>query len=320
MKRRDMLKTLAFGAVLTPLALNANENQTENQHTVLKKKPLRLGGPLFFSDEDPQTWARRAREMRYRAVYAPNVKLNETERIKAFRDAVKENDLVIAEVGRWVNLLDADPQKRADNLKTVTEGLALAEELDARCCVDIAGSFNTKNWSGPHPKNVSREFFDLTVENVRKIVDAVKPKRAKFALEMMGWCLPDTPDSYLELLKAVDREAFGVHIDVCNMVNSPDKFWSNTKLIDETFDKLGPKIVSAHAKDLKWIPEFNVHFAECVIGQGEIDYGTYLKRLAALDQDVPLMMEHLKNAEEYEKSKLHIFEIGRANGVVFDYL
>ena len=65
------------------------------------------------------------------------------------------------------------PQKRADNLRYVTDRLALAEAVGARCCVDIAGSFNPKVWYGPDPKNLSQEFFDATVENCRKVIDAV---------------------------------------------------------------------------------------------------------------------------------------------------
>ena len=85
-----------------------------------------------------------------------------------------------------------------------------------------------------------RSFFDAVVENARKIIDAVKPKRARFCYEMMGWALPDSPDSYLKLIKAVDRPAFGVHLDPCNLVNSPEKFYHNTALLNECFDKLGP--------------------------------------------------------------------------------
>ena len=312
MKRRTALKTMALGAVSATLASTIFAEEKPTKH------PLRLGGPLFVSDADPEAWAQRAVELRYRAVYAPNVKLDDKDRIKAVIEAIKKRDLIIAEVGRWVNLMDGDPQKRAQNLQTVTDGLALADELDARCCVDIAGSFSKENWAGPHPKNVSDEFFDLAVENARKIIDAVKPKRAKFAYEMMGWALPDTSESYLRLIKAIDRPGFGVHLDVCNMINAPDKFWNTTRLINEAFDKLGPMIVSAHAKDLKWVPEMNIHFVECVIGEGEIDFATYLKRMAALPGDVPLMIEHMKNAEEYERCNLHLFNVGAENGVVFD--
>ena len=52
-----------------------------------------------------------------------------------------------------------------------------------------------KVWYGPHPDNLSPKFFDMAVENARKIIDAVKPKRAKFCYEMMGWTLPDSADA-----------------------------------------------------------------------------------------------------------------------------
>ncbi len=50
--------------------------------------------------------------------------------------------MTIAEVGRWVNLLDSNPQKRKENFEKVRDGLALAEAIGALCCVDIAGSFS----------------------------------------------------------------------------------------------------------------------------------------------------------------------------------
>src|SRR5918995_1873639 len=125
--------------------------------------------------------------------------------MRAPEDAFRREDVVIAEVGRWVNLLDADAAKRRANLETVTGGLALAEGVGALCCVDIAGSFNPHVWYGPHPDNLSDRFFDAAVENARKIIDAVKPVRAKFCYEMMGWSIPDSPASFVRLLKAVDR-------------------------------------------------------------------------------------------------------------------
>ncbi|MGL4594838.1 MAG: sugar phosphate isomerase/epimerase family protein [Thermoguttaceae bacterium] len=327
MKRRHFLRASLAGFFTMPaftmpalFAQNTAQIETSASKITASKKPVRLGGPLFCSDADPNEWAKTARKMRYRAVYAPNVKLDDRPRIEAIVQAVQENDLVIAEVGRWVNLLDSDSEKREKNLQFVTEGLALAEELDAKCCVDIPGSFSDETWFGPSPKNVSQEFFDLTVENARSIIDAVKPKRAKFALEMMGWALPNSADSYLNLIKAIDRPAFGVHIDVCNLINSPEKFWNTSLLINEVFDKLGPYILSAHAKDLKWIPEMSIHFKECVIGDGKIDFVTYLQRLAKLPQDVPLMIEHMANAEEYERCKMKLFEIGHESGVLFDYV
>jgi len=279
--------------------------------------PIRLGGPIFHPLEDPAELALAHRKLGYSAAYCPSVRISDAERIRDIRLAFGKHQVVIAEVGRWCNLMEADSDKRRQNLERVCEGLALADELGALCCVNIAGSFNEKVWFGPHPKNLSREFFDLAVENARRIIDSVKPKRAKFCYEMMGWALPDSPDSYLEMLQAVDRKAFAVHLDPCNLVNSPRHFYENTLLLNECFEKLGPWIVSCHAKDVDWVVEMQVHFREVVIGTGSLDYRTYLRRLAALPQQPPLMMEHLAGPEEYEQSKRYILSVGEEVGVSF---
>jgi sugar phosphate isomerase/epimerase len=283
-----------------------------------KRNAIRFGGPVNAGSDDPEKIALAHREKGYRAAFCPNVGLKDADRIRAIREAFAKHDVAIAEVGRWVNLLDADPQKRKANLDAVTEGLALADAVGARCCVDIAGSFNEKSWFGPHPKNFSREFFDAAVENARTIIDAVKPKAAKFCYEMMGWAYPDSADMYLKMLKAIDRPGFGVHLDPCNAVNSPERFYRNADLLNELFDKLGPHIASVHAKDLTWDVEMNVHFREVIPGTGAIDYRTWLARQAQLPGNPPLMMEHLKNAEEYEQGRKYIMDVGKEIGVGFE--
>lgn len=279
------------------------------------RRPVRLGGPVFGKIDDPEQLALAHKNLGYRAAYCPHVGLDDTARIEAIRKAFARHDVVIAEVGRWVNLLDADADKRKENLRIVTEGLALAEAIDARCCVDIAGSFSTDQWYGPHPDNLSRRHFDATVENTRKIVDAVKPERAKFCLEMIGWAHPSSADEYLALIKAVDRKGFGVHIDVCNAINCPERFYRNTELTHELFDKLGPHVVSCHAKDLVWDVEMNIHFREVPCGAGKVDLGTYLRRISMLGHEAPLMIEHCKDEAEYTKAREYLQQLAPKVGV-----
>lgn len=311
LSRRRFLNQ-AGGAILAAGAIMVNDSAGATPRAKVKPAhSIRLGGPIFIKTDDPEEMALAHRKLGYSAAYCPNVKVNDAARIRAITDAFATYGVVIAEVGRWVNLLDPDAEKREANLKLVTEGLALAEELGALCCVDIAGSFSTEQWYGPHPDNLSPRFFDAAVENARKIIDAVKPKRAKFAYEMMGWAIPDGADSYVRLVRAIDRSGFAVHLDPCNAVNSPSRFYRNADLINDCFDKLGRWIVSCHAKDLKWNVEMNVHFQEVRPGAGSIDYTTYLRRLSALPQRPPLMLEHLPNAEEYDKARLHLLELGQ---------
>jgi sugar phosphate isomerase/epimerase len=105
-------------------------------------RPIRLGGPIFLKSSDPRELAREHRRLGYSAAYCPEVALSDAEHIRAIRDAFAVENVVIAEVGAWRNMLDPDSVKRAENLKYVTERLALAEAVGARCCVDIAGSYN----------------------------------------------------------------------------------------------------------------------------------------------------------------------------------
>ena len=280
-----------------------------------QEHPIRIGGPLFFSDEDPEAWARHARELGYTAVYSPQCDMNDADRIKAIVRACEENGIVIAEVGCWNNMMDARPGAADKNIAAVTEALALADELNAKCCVNIPGSFAEDPWYGPAPQNLTKEFFDQAVENAHKIIDAVKPKRAKFAYEITGWGIPSDTDGYLRMIGAIDRKEFGVHLDVCNMVNCPSKFWGTTDLVNDAFNRLGGKMVSSHAKDLVWEVEMNIHFVECAVGEGKVDIATILKRLSQLPSDVPFMIEHMSNEEEYTRSRENIFKIAKANGV-----
>ena len=280
-------------------------------------RPLRLGGPIFLKSEDPRELAREHRRLGYSAAYCPPATAEDGARVRAIREAFAAENVVIAEVGAWVNMLDPDPEKRRKNMEYVTARLALAEAVAARCCVDIAGSYHPKVWYGPHPDNLSPKFFDATVENCRKVIDAVKPARTLFTIEMMGWNLPDGPDAYLKLIRAVDRKAFGVHMDACNGINSPERFYRSGEFITDCFRKLGRWVASCHAKDLEWKVELNVHFQETIPGRGEVDYRSYLRNLASLPVDAPLMLEHLKTPEEYAEGKEYILRIGRELGLAF---
>ncbi len=280
-------------------------------------RPVRLGGPIFLKSEDPRELAREHRRLGYSAAYCPAATVENSARIAEIQKAFAAENVVIAEVGAWVNMLDPDAEKRRANLQYVTDRTALADAVGARCCVDIAGSYDPKIWYAPNPRNLSREFLDATVENCRHVIDAVKPTRTKFTIEMMGWNLPDGPDTYLELIRAVDRPAFGVHMDVCNGINSPTRYYRNSEFIAECFRKLGPWIASCHAKDLEWKVELNVHFQEVVPGRGQVDYAAYLRELSKLERDAPLMLEHLKTAEEYEEGKKYIQKVAAGIGVQF---
>jgi sugar phosphate isomerase/epimerase len=134
----------------------------------------------------------------------------------------------------------------------------------------------------------------------------------------MAWSLPDSPDACLRLVKAVDRPAFAVHLDPCNLVSSPERYYRSADLVRECYAKLGPRIASVHVKDLAWEVEMAVHFREVRPGQGSIDHAAWLVEHARHCPDVPLMLEHLPNEAEYDAARDHVRGAGGRAGLRFE--
>jgi sugar phosphate isomerase/epimerase len=277
---------------------------------------MRLGVGLHIYSDDPEMIASAYVEAGYSAAICPAVTIDQPERIRAIQRAFKKHDVLLAEMGIWNNMLHPDPETRANNIQANIETLAVADEVGVHCCVNIAGSFNPDHWDGPHPKNLSEEAFELTVENVRGILDAVKPSRTIYSLETMPWVIPDSIESYQRLIETIDHPRFGVHLDPVNMINSPSRFYDNARFLRDCFAKLGEAIVSVHAKDIRMEPKLTVHLQEVRPGLGDLDYKTFLTEMSKLPLDTPFMLEHLPN-EEYPPAQAYILGVADEIGVSF---
>lgn len=254
-------------------------------------------GTFFGKCAAPEELAAKARYFGYTAVGVDKALTATPEARKHYVEVMRQNELVLAEVGAWSNPLSPLPQQRQEALETCKSSLALAEEVGANCCVNICGSRGLR-WDGPHPANLTPETFDLVVQSVREIIDAVKPTRTAYTLETMPWMYPDSADSYLALAKAIDRKAFAVHFDPINLICSPQRLFDNAAQTRDFVAKLGPLIRSVHCKDIRITDQLTVHLEECRPGLGMFDHATLFRELARLSPDLPVMMEHLPE-EEY---------------------
>jgi len=266
---------------------------------------MRLGGPVFVEDGDPERWIAALRSQGYRAAYCPLDNSADAASIRACAEAALAADIIIAEVGAWSNPLSSDEETRRAALAKCCRQLDLADRIGARCCVNIAGSRGA-HWAGPHPDNLTEETFDQIVQTVRTILDTVKPTRTFYTLETMPWAYPDSPECYLRLIQAIDRPRFAVHLDPVNLICSPQRYFANGALLRDCFTTLGAYIKSCHAKDITLADRPMVHLDEVRPGLGGLDYGVFLQELQRLDPDTPLMLEHLSSSEEYALAAQHI--------------
>lgn len=279
-----------------------------------QKRTIPLGAPVFPVPKDPDEWVAAHRAKGYRAAYCPLPLDAPEDRIRAFREAAERAGLRISEVGAWSNPISPDDATRKAAVQKCIDALALADRIGAGCAVNIAGSRGEK-WDGPSAENFTPETFELIVETTRAIIDAVKPKRSFFTLETMPWCPPHSPDSYLALIRAIDRREFAVHLDPVNMINSVDRYYNNGAFILECFEKLGPWIKNCHGKDILLRENLTVHLDEVRPGLGVLDYGVFLAELARLDE-VPLMLEHLSSESDYDAAAAHVRSVGRPLGLL----
>jgi sugar phosphate isomerase/epimerase len=276
---------------------------------------MRVGAPIFGEAKEPEAWAALVKQHGYRAAYCPVDHRADDGTVQAYSEAARRHDIVIAEVGAWSNPLSTDGGKRKEAIAHCQAQLELAERIGARCCVNITGS-RGEQWDGPHPANLTPETFDLIVETTREIIDAIKPTRTFYTLETMPYLYPDSPQNYVRLMDAIDRPSCAVHFDPVNLINSPDRYFSNADFLRECFRLLGSRIRSVHAKDVLIESRLLVHINEVRPGLGTLDYGVFLREMDKLDPDTPLMLEHLPNTEEYAHAAAYVREVAAQHAIL----
>lgn len=286
---------------------------------------LRFGGPTFLQSStaaaagtshsevgvDPHLVVKKLKEKGYTAAYVPKLGIDQTDEIRETRRIFEEADIVMAEAGYWENLLDTDSGERHKNRDRLAEILAVADALGARCSIDTLGSYCHGRGNSKHSgKNFSEEAFQEAVEIARSCIDRVKPSTAFFVYEIFPFNVVDSPEGISELVRAVDRKQFGVHMDLVNLINCPRNYFNSAAIIQRSVDLFGDRIISAHAKDiLLREPAISVILEEVRPGLGGLDMASYLRALNNLPHTVPLLMEHLDSEQEYDLAAAYVRKV-----------
>lgn len=240
--RREFTKISIIGVPLILTGRNMTAYET-------KRFPLRLGGPIFEKIDEPDRWCQQHKNLGYSAAYCPLEWQASDDVVAAVEQAARTANIVIAEVGAWSNPISPDEDTRKNAIEKCIRQLNLADRIGACCCVNISGSRGSR-WDGPDADNLTEDTLEMIVTTTRHIIDQVKPKRTFFTLETMPWAVPDSAESYLRLIKSIDRKQFAVHLDPVNIINSPQRYYHNAAVIVDCFRKLGAWIKSCHAKDI----------------------------------------------------------------------
>lgn len=268
---------------------------------------MRLGISTGLENKDAKSWAASMKELGLRAVVFPLDSTAPDELIDEYVKEAKENDLLIAEVGVWRNAISLNEEERIKNLDYAVSQLKLADRIGARCCVNVAGSAG-EVWDGGYKENFSKETWDKTVAMIQEVIDRANPVNTYFTIEPMPWMFPSSPEQYVKLIEAVNRERFAVHMDIINMITSPDRYFFNMPFTTKCFELLGDKIKSCHMKDVKLLPGYTFQLKECAPLEGSYNLKHYAHLASRIDPDMPMIIEHLDSNEAYRKSVKQVRE------------
>lgn len=267
---------------------------------------MNLGVSSRLEHSTPDEWAAKHRALGLKCVNFPVDYLAGEDVYMAYKQAADRAGLQIAEVGVWRNTLAADPAERAKWIDYAVGQLRMADRIGATCCVNVVGTPYGPRWDGGYRQNFSQELWQMAVAMIRQIIDTAQPVHTKFSIESMPWMIPSSPDEYVRLIEDVDRPQFGTHLDVVNMITSPERYFFNDRFLDECFAKLRGTICSCHLKDIRLKEEYTFQLEECACGEGTLDLVRYMRLAEAENPSMPMIIEHLTTDEEYAASVSYV--------------
>jgi sugar phosphate isomerase/epimerase len=137
----------------------------------------------------------------------------------------------------------------------------------------------------------------------------VNPQKTFYTLEPMPWMHPFSPEDYLQMIKDIDRDGFAVHMDIVNMINTPEKYLFGNEFTDHAFAVLGKYIKSCHIKDVSLSPRLTTIIQETALGNGGFDLRHYIDRIDSLSPDMSVIIEHLDGEDDYIRAVAYVKSI-----------
>ena len=196
--------------------------------------------------------------------------------------------------------------------------LRKADCLGVGCVDTLVGSRDgAAGPLSPHPFNFSDDCRRLFREVCLRIVDGLDLETTRYATEPWFNSFYYRPEDIRQFIDSVGDPRVAFHLDQMNLVGR-DTYFSTTELIERTFELLRPHVVSVHAKDIRWDhTHIGFKLDEVYVGDGVMDYDTYLRRLDTLDPDMPVYTEHFATVDEFAIAIERLHQAAKKAGVKF---
>jgi sugar phosphate isomerase/epimerase len=222
--------------------------------------------------------------------------------------ALSAQGVRVAVIGCYINPIHPDPAARRAGLLRFKASLAACAAFGCGIVATETGSLNAD--CSFHPGNGGEEAFMTLVASVAELAEAAEAAGMTACIEGVVRHVASSPARLARVLKEVASPSLKVILDPVNFLDKSNMGRSR-EVVDEAFDLLGPDILALHAKDCAQGDQ------DCRIlppGQGILDYGHILGRLAEANPQADILIEDLR-PEDMEGARAHVAGLlGRQDG------
>jgi L-ribulose-5-phosphate 3-epimerase len=199
--------------------------------------------------------------------------------------AFQRQGVQIAVLGCYVNLIDPDLSTRGSLLGLFKEHLRFARDFGCGLVATETGSVNA-DYSF-HPDNHGEPAFQALLRSVAALVEEAETWGVVVGIEGVTTHVISTPQRMRRLLDEVASNHAQVVFDPVNLL-SVENWREQDRVIQESLDLFGDRIVVVHAKD------FQVEaggLKQVRVGQGSFNYPPLLAWLKARKPGISILLE-----------------------------
>lgn len=204
------------------------------------------------------------------------------------RKAFERFGIKIAVLGCYINPVHPDMEERRRQLDRFKEHIRYARDFDCSVVATETGSLNAD--FSFHPENHGEKAFEVLLESVKELVGEAEKFGVLVGLEAVTKYVMHSPESVARVLQEVSSNNLQIVFDPVNLI-SMENFMNQEKVIKDSFDLFGDRIVTLHAKD--FVVEGDA-VKSVQAGQGLLDYTLLFKLLKEKKPYVDILMEDTK--------------------------
>jgi len=235
------------------------------------------------------------------------------EKAIAIRDKFRDANLPVVCVSGYTNFIHPDPDKRRKNIEYLKTMIRFACDLGCTYVASETGTYNEESDWVWDDRNATAAVYEETLAVIKDIVAFAAEHGVTFLIENYVNNVIGSVAQVKRLFADVNSPNLGLLCDPTNYFDD-----SNIDNVDETlrliFSELAPMMKIAHAKDCKRAADLSEKHADIdadeshtfrgagsvelpAAGLGILNYPLYVELLAKHHPNMPLIIEHLDEAD-----------------------